>query len=280
MPPSSLVTRSKRSSNSSGRNAYLQPGVVESPFRRRRRRRRIVLLVALAVAAGLVAYDVRQGGLHLPGPFTFGAPEPEASAPGTDPTVDPAVIEAGAGTFQFASGDGPVAGIAGDLQRYRVAVEDGIGVAPDDFGSEVERILADDRSWTAGGTLRLQRVSGSDGFDFGIYLASPATSEEMCREDGLHTGGFTSCRLGDGRVVINSARWLTAVEGYGAPLAEYRAYAINHEVGHQLGYQHELCPAAGQPAPVMQQQTLGLQGCQPFGWPYRDGARYAGPAAP
>jgi hypothetical protein len=240
-----------------------------------------VLLIALAVAAGLVVYDVRQGGLHLPGPFNFGASGPEPSTPADNPDVDPsAVVEAGAGTFGFAPGDGPIVGAGGQVLRYRVAVEDGIGIVPDDFGSAVERILSDERSWTGGATLRLQRVSGSSGFDFTVYLASPVTSEAMCREDGLHTGGYTNCRLGDGRVVINSARWLTAVDGYGAPLAEYRAYAINHEVGHQLGYHHELCPAAGQSAPVMQQQTLGLQGCLPFGWPYRDGARYAGPAAP
>jgi hypothetical protein len=278
MPPSSLQLRSKRSS--SARTAYPQPRVGQSPLARRRRRRRIVLLVALAVGAGLVAYDVRQGGLHLPGPFTFGAPGTQAPAPVTDPSVDPGVVEVGAGTFQFMPGDGPVVGEDGALQRYRVAVEDGIGISPEQFGTAVEQILADGRSWTGGGTLRLQRVSGSTDVDFIIYLASPVTSEAMCREDGLQTGGYTSCRLGDGRVVINSARWLTAVEGYGAPLAEYRAYAINHEVGHQFGYQHELCPAAGQPAPVMQQQTLGLQGCLPFGWPYRDGIRYAGPPAP
>ncbi len=282
MPPSSLLPRSRGPSASGKRDAYTQPRMVESPYRRRRRRRRIVLLVALVIAAGLVAYDVRFGGLNLPSPFRFGQPGtgPQDTSPGDEPTPDPStVVEAGAGTFQFAPGDGAVAGAAGPVQRYRVAVEDGLDIDPEAFGAAVERILSDDRSWTAGGTLRLQRVSGSAEYDFTIYLASPVTSEAMCREDGLNTGGYTSCRLGDGRVVINSARWLTAVEGYGAPLAEYRAYAINHEVGHQLGHQHELCPAAGQSAPVMQQQTLGLQGCLPFGWPYRDGVRYAGPAA-
>ena len=179
----------------------------------------------------------------------------------------------------FAPVDGPVAGTGGPLLRYRVAVEDGLGVPLDGFAAEVESILADPRSWTGGGDLRLQRVSGTDDHDFTIYLASPERSEAMCREDGLHTQGYTSCRLHDGRVVINSDRWLTAIPDYGAPLPEYRAYAINHEVGHQLGHQHELCPRAGAPAPVMQQQTYGLKGCTAYGWPFRDGELYTGPVA-
>ncbi len=99
----------------------------------------------------------------------------------------------------------------------------------------------------------------------------------MCREEWLETDQYTNCRLGDGRVVINSARWLTAVPEYGAPLETYQAYALNHEVGHQLGFEHELCPEPGQPAPVMLQQTLGLDGCVANGWPYLDGRRYEGP---
>jgi hypothetical protein len=137
----------------------------------------------------------------------------------------------------------------------------------------VETTLADPRSWGSGGRMSFQRVGAAEAagqdFDFRVSLVSPGNMETYC--PGVGTGGYTSCRYGD-RAVINLARWATAVPDYQGDIATYRLYVINHEVGHVLGNGHQPCPGAGQLAPVMQQQTLGLQGCLKNAWPYPDGA--------
>ena len=78
--------------------------------------------------------------------------------------------------------------------------------------------------------------------------------------------------------MINLDRWLGAVPDFRGNVALYRHYVINHEVGHQLGYHHQACPGPGRPAPVMQQQTLGLDGCLANGWLYVEGRLVSGPA--
>ncbi|WP_431877041.1 DUF3152 domain-containing protein [Micromonospora marina] len=245
--------------------------------RMRRRRRRSVLLLAMLLAALSGAVGVTR--LNAPpSGHTPLAAEPslargaEADVPAVAPTGYPT---AGPGTFAVAQGRSPVRGQDGPLRRYRVEVEQGTGQDADGFAATVDAVLGDPRSWIASGDLRVQRVPEAAAADFTVYLATPVTSERMCAEGGLRTDRYTSCRL-PGRVVLNLARWMTAVPDYGAPLEVYRTYVINHEVGHEFGELHQACPEPGAPAPVMQQQTYGLDGCLPNAWPYVGGTRYSG----
>ncbi|SCE77144.1 Protein of unknown function (DUF3152) [Micromonospora viridifaciens] len=219
---------------------------------------------------------------------------PASSAPASpSPTSNPdtpvlslpgPVPAHGRGSFGYDDRPGGVLGRAGVLRRFRVAVEDGSGEDVHEFGDAVQRALAGPGSWVDSGRLRLQRVAPGDGYDFTVYLATRDTASRLCLGGGvdIRISGvpYTSCRV-PGKVVINLDRWRTSVPHLvkaGLPLDTYRLYVINHEVGHQLGHHHEGCPGPGRPAPVMQQQTLFLDGCRPNPWPYLDGRRYTGPS--
>ena len=173
-------------------------------------------------------------------------------------------VEQGAGTLSVVDGTSEVHG-TGPLRRFVVEVEDGIGVDGAAFADAVTATLADPRSWGGGGRLSFQRVGAGADHDFKVSLVSPGSMETYC--PGVGTGGYTSCRYGE-RAVINLARWATAVPHYDGDIATYRQYVVNHEVGHALGNGHRPCPGPGQLAPVMQQQTLRLDGCVRNAWPY------------
>ena len=152
----------------------------------------------------------------------------------------------------------------GELTTYLVEVEAGLAVDAECFAAEVDRILADDRSWGGDGSMSMQRVD-SEPAAFTVTLASPATTDTHCRP--LETNGIYSCWAGDGRAMINVWRWEHGTEEYGGDLDTYREYVINHEVGLAFGHGHRQCTEVGDLSPVMAQQTKTLAGCRQNGWP-------------
>ncbi|WP_243707282.1 DUF3152 domain-containing protein [Micromonospora sp. KC606] len=244
------------------------------PTRQRRPRGRTALGVLVAVGATAATVAVLRPDVPPAVPPAV-APTGYGLGAGARATPFAGYPTGGPGRFNTASGRSPVRGHDGPLRRYRVAVEEGSGQDVGAFAAAVDEVLGDPRSWIGSGELRVQRVPEVAGADFTIFLATPATSERMCAAGGLRTERYTSCRL-PGQVIINLARWMEAVPDYGAPLETYRRYVVNHEVGHEFGEQHQACPGPGEPAPVMQQQTYGLDGCVANAWPYLDGGRYEG----
>ncbi|HYG83755.1 MAG TPA: DUF3152 domain-containing protein [Verrucomicrobiae bacterium] len=112
--------------------------------------------------------------------------------------------------------------------------------------------------------VQFKRVAS--GGDFTLYLAS---ADQMTTFSALGCDSTYSCQVGRD-VIINQDRWLYATpawnEGRGS-LRDYRHMVVNHETGHWLGHGHQNCPSPGQPAPVMQQQSINLQGCTFNPWP-------------
>ena len=152
---------------------------------------------------------------------------------------------------------------APDVVPYVVQVEDTTGLDADNVAREVQATFDDERGWVGYGKRTFRLVSETAEAKLTIYVTSPDTTNELCRPADVESKW--NCRVGD-RVVLNSDRWKYMTPTYD-DLGAYRAYLVNHEVGHFLGLGHVGCPKAGGPAPVMMQQSIDLGGCTPNAWP-------------
>lgn len=131
------------------------------------------------------------------------------------------------------------------------------------FEQKLASTYADSRGWSLGGQVTFVRVSG--GCSFTVWLSDA----NLMPTFGAICDSTWSCTASP-NVVINFNRWSGASpawNGGGGSLDDYRSMVINHETGHWLGFYHRFCAGGGQPAPVMQQQSISLQGCAFNPWP-------------
>jgi Protein of unknown function (DUF3152) len=193
---------------------------------------------------------------------TATTPSPPPTTPKPSPTPTVVTIPAsGSGRLVTVPGTaGPTA--PGTLVTYRLEIEGGLPLDGAAVAAQVQRTLTDPRGWQPIEHVAFARTPGPASFE--LILASPAMVDRLCYP--LDTIGELSCRNGN-RVILNAKRWMNAVSWYRGHLDDYRAYLVNHEVGHQLGHGHKSCPAPGAPAPVMLQQSKSLYGCAPNPWP-------------
>lgn len=242
------------------------------------------LLVAVAAVAALVLVvrpAMGQSGEPagaLPTPAsTTATPIPAPTTPRSTPTPPPppkptpkatpapaaavAIPQSASGRLATVAGTVPPAG-AGTPLSYRLEVEAGLPLDGAAVAAQVHRVLTDRRGWQPIEGVAFTRTTGPA--DFELIIASPDLVDRLCYP--LDTIGQLSCRNGD-KVILNARRWATAVPWYGGDMDAYRAYLVNHEVGHRLGHGHKPCPAAGAPAPVMVQQSKSLYGCRANPWP-------------
>jgi hypothetical protein len=131
------------------------------------------------------------------------------------------------------------------------------------FAAVAAEDYADPRGWSFGGSVAFVRVPS--GGSFTLWLAAAAHLPAF----GAPCDTSYSCTQGR-NVIINETRWLTGSPAWnasGASLADYHHMVLNHETGHWIGFGHQRCGGPGQLAPVMQQQSISLQGCRPNPWP-------------
>jgi hypothetical protein len=147
---------------------------------------------------------------------------------------------------------------------YTVISKGKLTASLSEFKSLVSQTLHDSRGWAKLG-INFKEVSSGGEFTLVLSEASQVpTFSPGC--DSQY-----SCRVGS-YVIINEDRWNNATPSWnkaGGSLRDYRHMVINHEVGHWLGHGHYNCGGAGQKAPVMQQQSIDLQGCKFNPWPLK-----------
>ncbi len=145
---------------------------------------------------------------------------------------------------------------------YHVETRGSITADVATFMRLAQQTYDDPRGWRGSGIVFKRVASGGD---LTLVLAQAATVpgfSSACSSEW-------SCRVGR-FVIINQTRWLHASPMWHAQhetLRDYRHMVVNHETGHWLGHSHRFCTGAGHLAPVMQQQSKGLQGCRPNPWP-------------
>lgn len=147
---------------------------------------------------------------------------------------------------------------------YSIATRGSIRADLGTFTRLTAATLADPRGWRAAG-FAFRRVAS--GGDFRLYLSAAGSLPSF----GYPCSTMWSCRVGN-NVIINQDRWLNASPAWnaqGLALRDYRHMVVNHETGHWLGHRHSSCPGKGRLAPVMMQQSKGLNGCRfnPFPLP-------------
>jgi 5-hydroxyisourate hydrolase-like protein (transthyretin family) len=148
------------------------------------------------------------------------------------------------------------------LVTYSIETQGKVKGALDSFKRRTAEIYADRRGWSRS-YIHFSRVKSGGAFSLVLSAARYVPGfAPIC-------SSYYSCRVGR-YVVINEDRWRAGTPYFkksGGTLRQYRAMVVNHETGHWLGLGHASCGGSGQRAPVMQQQSKGLNGCMPNAWP-------------
>jgi hypothetical protein len=207
------------------------------------------LIIAVIVLAGGIAY------------FALGKNSDTTSSVSTTQTAKPAPVPTETNAEPTPPAPAPEAKI-----KYTYCVR-AKGVSESylpELSTKLASVYADPLGWSLGGEVSFTRVDSGCGLVVWLSAANlvPSFSEETCSADW-------SCTVKP-NVIINFDRWEKGSDAWnsaGGKLDDYRTMVINHETGHWLGFNHRFCAGAGQLAPVMQQQSISLQGCKTNSWP-------------
>ena len=169
----------------------------------------------------------------------------------------------GATDFAYIPPSTPKTGSPQTSVAYSVETRGAITANVAEFKAQANETLNNGLGWARLGVKFTEIASGGD---FTLVLSE---ASQVPSFNGSVCGSDYSCQVGR-YVIINQDRWLGATAPWnaaGGSLRDYRHMVVNHETGHWLGHPHEYCSGAGNKAPVMQQQSISLQGCSFNPWP-------------
>ncbi|WP_158607513.1 DUF3152 domain-containing protein [Flexivirga caeni] len=253
----------------------------------------VVAVVVLALGSALLGYLLHGRGSTSAGAQSTRSSSSSSTAPASAPrltsTTSPvtrsssttarpttaAVPAHGNGRFNPVTVPQTTTARTGRVVTYALSVEGGMGADPAAVAKAFGSALLDRRGWQGVDHVRFVQMTHAalakgTKPEMVVLVASPDQVKKLCAP--LPTHGDTSCDTSE-HVVLNYKLWTTGVPYFAGHVDEYREYMVNHEVGHALGHGHQQCSAKGAYAPVMQQQTLDLQGCKPWPWPKRPNAQ-------
>ncbi len=142
--------------------------------------------------------------------------------------------------------------------KYRIQIEEGIKRTQKNFEDEVRSILTDKRSWP------INFIQDQDNYDFVINLSKAKTITNICNFKGLSCSDSLKKQI-----YINNYRWINGSKPSKHNIKDYRRYAIQHEVFHQLGFGHSQ-PVKGEKVAISVQQTISIgeakKNCWPLPW--------------
>ena len=150
------------------------------------------------------------------------------------------------------------------IRTYCTAVDEENPSALDELTGKLAETYNDARGWNDNGRIVFEHVAS--GCQYTVWLAAPSQMTTF----GAICDDYYNCQVGTS-VILNYDRWSSATppwEQTGGSLNDYHTLMIDHETGHRLGFaDNPVCPGAGQPAPVMMQQSIDLKGCVFNIWP-------------
>lgn len=211
--------------------------------------------IAAAAIAGLLSLGCANG---VDPPATAAAPPSTRATTSTSASVTTTTVDPTTTTAATAPTSSTVPAVEIALRFDRRTTDE----ATADFAGAAEAILTDPRGWEQSG---FRFTFGPDA-PYTVMLAEASAVDAACAPYDVQS--TYSCQIGP-VVALNADRWRSATPTWTGSLEDYRSMLVNHEVGHLLGLHHPVdrCPTPGQPAPVMAQQSKGLEGCAPNPWP-------------